>query len=188
MQYFLGAHPTVLPLVLVVAALSAVFARPLGTWLGCSRVAAGLLLLAVLGPLALALGPSLPLDVGAGRGCDTFVRPPRWWGRGGEELGNVALLAPLGFLTPLLLRPRQAAVVLLLAAGVTFFIELTQYAMPVLGRECDLTDIVLNSLGLAAAAAVGVAARLVLSRARRPGAAGPSGSDARPDRSGARSR
>ncbi len=170
MEYFLSAHESVVPLLLVAALLAVVASGPAGRAAGTGRWAAAALLLACLAPLALTLGPQLPLDPDAGRGCVSYVRPYRWWGAGGEELANALLLVPVGVLAPLLLRARVAAGLLVLAAGFPWAVELTQYLLPWLGRECDLTDVLLNSVGLVAGVLVGlvlVVARRAL-RAPRP--------------------
>lgn len=161
MQRFLLAHETVVPLLLLAVVAAVLLAAPVGRRVGLGRTGALLLLLAVLGPLVLTLGPQLPLDLDAGRQCADRVRPYRWWGQGGEEVANALLLLPLGLLPPLLLRPRRAVVVLGVAAGLPLAFELTQYALPVLGRECDLTDVLLNGSGLVVGAVLGVLGALL---------------------------
>ena len=168
MQRFLLAHETVVPLLLLALVAAGLLSAPLGRRLGLGRVATTVLALAVLGPVALTLGPQLPLDLDLGRTCISHVRPHRWWGQGGVEVANALLLAPLGLLAPLLLRPRRAVVVLVVAAGFPWAVELTQYVLPLLGRTCELTDVLLNGTGLLAGAAVGVLAALLRRGLRRP--------------------
>jgi len=167
-QRFLLTHETVAPLLLLLVVTAWLLSAPLGRRLGIGRVVTAVLAMAVLGPVVLTLGPQLPLDLDEGRQCVTYVRPYRWWGQGGEEVANALLLAPLGLLAPLLLRPHRAFVVLVMAAGLPWAFELTQYVLPLIGRECDLTDVFLNGAGLLAGATVGVLGALVRRRLRRP--------------------
>ncbi|MFC3686913.1 VanZ family protein [Aquipuribacter hungaricus] len=173
MQRFLLTHETVVPALLVAVLVAWAASGPLGRAMGARRLAAAALVLACLGPLALTLGPQLPLELGSGRGCVSHVRPYRWWGQGGEEVANLLLLVPLGLLAPLLLRARAAVPLLVLGAGFPWAVELTQYLLPWLGRECDLTDVALNGLGLAAGTAAGVLLVLVRRLRRRRTAPGP---------------
>ena len=161
MLQFLTSHETVVPLVLVAVVAASLLAGPVGRRTGRPRWATGLLLLACLLPVALTLGPQLPLDLDAGQGCVSYVRPYRWWGQGGEEVANALLLLPLGLLAPLLLGPRHAVPLLVAAAGFPWAVELTQYLLPWLGRECDLTDVLLNGAGLVAGATVGTGLALL---------------------------
>jgi len=202
-QGFLLSHETVVPLLLLAAAAAWWLSGPAGRRLGLARPAAAALLLACLCPVALTLGPQLPLELGSGRGCVSYVRPYRWWGQGGEEVANALLLVPVGVLAPLLLRARHAVPLLVVAAGFPWAVELTQYLLPWLGRECDLTDVFLNCAGLLVGLLVGLGAGLALllrrgaARSAGPRSAGPGRSRAAagragcpgpPGRSGARSR
>jgi hypothetical protein len=99
-QQFLTSHETVVPLVLVAVVAASLLAGPVGRRTGRPRWATGLLLLACLLPLALTVGPRLPLDLEAGHGCVSYVRPYRWWGQGGEEVANALLLLPVGCSPP----------------------------------------------------------------------------------------
>ncbi len=181
MRFFLDAHPG-LPLWLLLAgALSVGTALLLARTQGLPPVRTGLLVAAVLLPLAITLTPSAGPGSG-GPNCISDIRPYRWWGQGGEELANMAMLLPFGLLAPLLLG-RWSVPLLLLGACLPVGVEGVQYLVPGLGRSCDVTDLLLNSIGLAVGVVVGTALRL-LTRA----GAGPSGSPAPPERSGARSR
>ena len=161
MLQFLTSHETVVPLVLVAVVAASLLAGPVGRRTGRPRWSTGLLLLACLLPLALTVGPRLPLDLEAGHGCVSYVRPYRWWGQGGEEVANALLLLPVGVLAPLLLGPRRAVPLLVAAAGFPWAVELTQYLLPWLGRECDLTDVLLNGAGLVVGATVGIGLALL---------------------------
>lgn len=78
---------------------------------------------------------------------------------GVEAVANVVMFVPFGVLVGLLL-PRPAWVVVLLAAATSTLVETVQRWLPT--RYPTLQDVVMNTLG----AAVGVAALLVLARAR----------------------
>lgn len=168
MQRFLLDRETVVPLLLAATLVAWLLSGRTARLLGCSRWAAGALQLACLWPVALTLGPALPLDLGGGRGCVSYVRPFGWWGQGGEEVANALLLVPVGVLAPLLLRPRYAVPLLVVAAGFPWAVELTQYLLPSLGRECDLTDVFLNDLGLLVGAVVGSLLALLRRALRGP--------------------
>lgn len=161
---FLGGHPFVVPVALVLCVLAVLLSRAVGRRLGCGRAAAALLLVACALPVAMTLTPQTAADLGTGVTCVTAVRPPSEWGRGGEELANVALLAPAGLLLALLVPRGYALVALLLAALFPVLVETVQMLAPGLGRLCETTDAVLNLLGLAAGAALGTLLRLLVRR------------------------
>jgi VanZ family protein len=161
---FLEGHPVVLPLLLLAVTVAWFASRPLGRRIGRGRGWTALLVLAGLVPLAMTLPPTSP-DPGddrSVRSCITALRPLAEWGRGGEELANVLLLAPFGFLVVLLLGRGAALLTLLVAAVFPVVVELTQYAVPALGRLCETTDAVLNLVGLTVGATLGLVLRLGL--------------------------
>lgn len=71
---------------------------------------------------------------------------PNFWKHfGREQLGNLLLFLPFGFLYPLF-RPGSGVVRTLLSGlAVSLFIELVQ---PVMGRSPDVNDLILNGLGV----------------------------------------
>lgn len=164
--HFLAEHPLVAPLVVVVLVLAWLASRPLARQLGCGRRAAGALLVAAAVPVAMTLSPSSDVPGYALRWCVTAVRPVSDWGRGGEELANMVMLAPLGLLAVVLLDRSHAALLLVVAAVFPFLVEAVQYAAPSLGRTCETTDVLLNLTGLLLGLVVGLLLRL-LDRARR---------------------
>lgn len=164
---FLLGHPGVLPTLAVLLLLAAVASGPLARRLGCSRAAAALLLFACTAPVGMTLVPSTGSDPSLVTGCITGLRPPGQWGRGGEELANVVMLLPAGALVVLLLRGRTALAALTLAAAFPFAVELTQYLAVGLRRQCEVTDVALNLLGLAAGALLGLVLLLVRAGLRR---------------------
>jgi glycopeptide antibiotics resistance protein len=65
-----------------------------------------------------------------------------------EQVGNVLLFAPLGFLLPLLWpRVNRLWQVLALGAGTSLGVELAQIAMPGIHRA-DVNDVLLNTVGV----------------------------------------
>lgn len=163
---FLEDHPTVLPALLVLALLAWLTSASLSRRIGCRRVWAALLVFSCTAPAAMTLLPhEVDLDLDPRRACVTAVRPLAEWGRGGEELANLLMLAPAGLLVVVLLRARPAVLVLLLLAASPVLVEAVQYALPSLRRRCETTDGLLNLSGLLLGVAVGLPVR-VLSPAR----------------------
>lgn len=157
---FVLAHPTLVPLLVAAAVAAVLLAGPVAARLGCRRSAVTLLLLSVAVPLVLTLSPApepLPGVVGT---CVDAFRPPSQWGRGGEELANLVMLGPLGLLIVVLLRPPLLLWTLAAATLLAPAVEAVQYAAPVLGRSCEVTDAALNALGLFVGMAVGALLRL----------------------------
>lgn len=83
-----------------------------------------------------------------------------WWAL--EDLGNIALFAPLGFAVAWW--TRRPVLALLVAASVSLVCELAQTWIPT--RHPSLLDVGCNVLG----AAVGVVLAVALARTRRSGA------------------
>ncbi|WP_380165715.1 VanZ family protein [Jannaschia sp. R86511] len=165
---FLRDHAVVVPALLVLAVASVVLAGPVARRLGSGRPAAALLLLACSAPFAMTLPPSsVEVAPDAVAGCVTTLRRLGEWGRGGEELANVLLTLPAGLLLVALLPRAAVAPGLALAACFPLLVEGVQYAVPALGRSCEVTDVVLNLLGIAVGALLGLAARPVVAAARR---------------------
>lgn len=163
---FLTDHAAVAPALAVLTVVSLVLAGPLSRRISSGRSAAALLLLACTAPFAMTLPPSA-LDRDATRGCVTTLRPLGEWGRGGEELANVLLTLPAGLLLVARLPRGAAALALLLAGGFPFLVEGVQYAVPELGRTCEVTDVLLNLLGLAVGAVLGLLLRPLVHAGRR---------------------
>lgn len=171
---FSERHPAVLPAVLVLTAVALVGAVPLARRLGCGRVWAALLLFAATAPVAMTLLPDPEAGADPVRECLTGLRPLSDWGRGGEELANLVLLAPLGLLLVVLLSRRATVVALLGAALFPVLVEVVQFAVPSLGRTCEATDVALNLVGLLAGAVVGLPLRWARrARLRRHARLGP---------------
>lgn len=159
---FLVDHPLVLPLVVVALVVAVVACGPLARRVGCGRAAAALLVLACTLPLALTLPPTTDPAAPVEAGCALALKSLPEWGQGGEELANLAMLAPAGALLAALLRRRAAVVALLVGAASPVVVEAVQLLLPVLRRSCESTDVVLNVAGLAVGALVGLALRRVL--------------------------
>jgi len=161
---FLEGHPGVLPVMAVLLVVSVVASGPLAHRVGCGRLAAAALLLACTAPLALTLPPATDRDAEVVTGCALAVKRLAEWGRGGEELANLVMLAPAGALLVALLRRRAAVVAILAATAFPVAVEAVQLLAPALRRSCESTDVLLNLAGLAAGVLAGVLVRLV----RRP--------------------
>lgn len=61
-----------------------------------------------------------------------------------EILANIALFVPLGFLLPVAFKKLKWWQVDLICLGATCLVELIQ---PLVGRACDIDDIIMNTLG-----------------------------------------
>lgn len=70
---------------------------------------------------------------------------PHFWKHfGPEQFGNILLFLPFGFLFPLFRRSSGLLRTILSGAAVSLVIEVVQ---PVVGRSCDVNDLILNTLG-----------------------------------------
>jgi len=148
----------------VLLVVAVVVSGPLARRVGCGRLAAVALLLACTAPLALTLPPATDPDAELVIGCALAVKRLAEWGRGGEELANLVMLAPAGALIVALLRRRAAVAAVLVATAFPIAVEAVQLLAPALRRSCESTDVLLNLAGLAAGVLAGVLVRLV----RRP--------------------
>jgi len=131
-------------------------------FVGVRRAATVLLIGAVLGVLVLTLldGMSGGVNLVPGRGiASSLSNINRDLGLF-NILGNTLMLAPLGFLYPLVRRVGWLETAASCAAF-SVSIEVTQL---LLGRSADVDDVLLNTLGGALGAAVGVATARWLSR------------------------
>jgi len=165
---FLSNHAVVVPALLVLAVGSLAVAGPLARRVGSSRLSAALLTFACTAPFAMTVPPSaVEGAAGAVRRCVTTVRPLGQWGRGGEELANVLLTLPAALLLVALLPRGAAALALLVAAGFPLLVEGVQYGVPALGRSCEVTDVLLNLVGVAVGAVLGLALRPAVNATRR---------------------
>lgn len=72
------------------------------------------------------------------------LTPHFWKHFGREQLGNILLFLPFGFLFPLFRRNSGLFRTVLSGMAVSLLIEVVQ---PVVGRSCDINDLILNSLG-----------------------------------------
>lgn len=71
---------------------------------------------------------------------------PHFWKHfGREQFGNILLFLPFGFLFPLFRRNSGPIRTLLSGVAVSLIIEVVQ---PVIGRSCDINDLILNSIGV----------------------------------------
>lgn len=81
-----------------------------------------------------------------------------------EMLANTALFVPLGFLLPVAFRKLKWWQVDLICLGTTCAVELIQ---PLVGRACDLDDIIMNALGGVIGCALAKLMLAVFGRKRR---------------------
>lgn len=71
---------------------------------------------------------------------------PHFWKHfGSEQFGNILLFLPFGFLFPLFRRNSGLLRTILSGAAVSLIIEVVQ---PVVGRSCDINDLILNTFGV----------------------------------------
>lgn len=81
-----------------------------------------------------------------------------------EMLANTALFVPLGFLLPVAFKKLKWWQTDLICLGTTCAVELIQ---PLVGRACDLDDIIMNALGGVIGCALAKLALTVFGRKRR---------------------
>lgn len=80
-----------------------------------------------------------------------YLRPDTFYRMGGENIGNIAMYLPFGFLYPLSREGSNWRRTVLAGAAVSLTIELLQ---PIFGRSFDINDIILNTFGAAISATV----------------------------------
>jgi len=102
-------------------------------------------LVATLEPMGAPMQPNLVPLAGI---IGTFVERGFWFGIG-QLIGNLLLLAPIGFLLPIVVPRLRWRGVLLWCLALTVGIEITQWLMNA-GRQADIDDVWLNVAGAAA--------------------------------------
>jgi hypothetical protein len=90
---------------------------------------------------------------------DRYLRPT-------EPSLNVLLFVPLGIAIALLPRSRRAVAIGAALIAVAVAIESTQLLIPILGRSCEMSDVVNNTLGLTMGFFLGASARVIAGSAR----------------------
>lgn len=168
----LRATPWVVPGTLLLVAVASVIALLLAErWQTRRWVLAALVVAAGL-PLLVTISPSATLEGAAATssacalGWPQLPTPAELSTLNATSL-NLMLFAPLGALLPLLGRASVRRVAIAAAFGLPFLVEAAQRLLPVLGRSCQIDDVVLNLTGLLVGLAVGAAvARAVRLRRR----------------------
>ncbi|MEV7186259.1 hypothetical protein [Kitasatospora sp. NPDC093102] len=158
----LGGMPMFWPGLLLSLVPAALLNRPVGRLLRAHWVVGFVLLLGLGGVVTATLLPeAFELSEDAVRQCALEGGRPR----SPYELLHVrhielklATYAPVGFAAALAGTRRRAAVALLGAAALPFAVSAVQYALPAIGRNCDVQDVWDGVQGVALGAAVGLAA------------------------------
>ncbi|MFJ9844676.1 hypothetical protein ACIRYZ_30360 [Kitasatospora sp. NPDC101155] len=162
----LGGMPMFWPGLLLSLVPAALLNRPVG-WLLRAHWVVGFLLLLGLGGVVVAtlLPEAFRLSEDAVRHCTVRGGRPR----SPHELLHVrhielklATYAPVGFAAALAGTRRRAAVALLGAAVLPLAVSALQYAVPVIGRACDVQDVWDGLQGVVLGAAVGLVVGPVL--------------------------
>ncbi|MBV2153362.1 hypothetical protein [Kitasatospora sp. SUK 42] len=170
----LGGMPMFWPGLLLSLVPAALLNRPVGRLLRAHWVVGFVLLLGLGGVVVATLLPeAFELSEDAVRHCTVAGGRPR----SPHELLHVrhielklATYAPVGFAAALAGTRRRRAVALAAAAVLPFAVSALQYAVPAIGRDCDVQDVWDGVQGVALGAALGLAAgpavRAVRSRSR----------------------
>ncbi|MFI6843177.1 VanZ family protein [Kitasatospora sp. NPDC050467] len=162
----LGTMPMFWPGLLCSLVPAALLNRPVGRLLRAHWAVAFVLLLALGGLVTLSLlpdtqGPFWEYSRFAVRHCTldgVRLRPPGEWLTSRQADLDVLVFLPIGFAAALAGTKPRVVAVLVAAAALPFGVEAAQYAVPALGRACDLQDVCDNLLGLALGAAFGLLA------------------------------
>ncbi|MFD7452055.1 hypothetical protein [Kitasatospora sp. NPDC059827] len=171
----LGGMPMFWPGLLLSLVPAALLNRPVGRLLRAHWVVGFLLLLGLGGVLVATLLPeAFRLSADAVRHCTVQGARPR----SPYELLHVrhielklATYAPVGFAAALAGTRRRAVVALLGAAVLPFAVSAVQYAVPSIGRACDVQNVWDGVQGVVLGAAVGLALAPVVRRVARARAA-----------------
>lgn len=158
---------------LAVSALVALIISPfVAHVLGTPRAVAFLMVVSIGAIAAATLLPAAGgLDMTAEHvgGCHTdrpWVAPLDHYLRPSEESLNVLLFVPLGIAVALLPRARRTLAVGIMLFGLSVAVESFQVLVPVLGRSCEIGDVVANTLGLGIGLLIGVCVRTIGGRVR----------------------
>jgi VanZ family protein len=141
---------------LVVVVVAVLLALPLARLLRSNPLVTGLLAVSLLAVVALSLAPSSTVQAAAG----VCLRPVTWpvgrralWPS--DLIANVWMYVPLG-IAVVSLRPRLVRLVAIVAALlVPLLLEFTQKEVLILNRQCSLSDVIGNEVGLALGMVVG---------------------------------
>ena len=156
----LDTYPGFLPGLIVALVISLATSGAVARWLGVRRSLAWLLLMGYGATLAATLTPgreSLDFGFEPGGLCDlSRMRPaPLALLSLNYSTMNVCLLVPLGLAIGLLPRSWRKGALLIVAAGMIFWVEMIQAFAPALGRRCQSGDVVDNLTGLLIGLAIG---------------------------------
>ncbi|MEU3570460.1 hypothetical protein AB0E96_18860 [Kitasatospora sp. NPDC036755] len=167
----LGGMPMFWPGLLLSLVPAALLNRPVGRLLRAHWVVGFVLLLGLGGVVVATLLPeAFRLSEGAVRHCAVEGGRPRSPGEllRVRHIGlKLATYAPVGFAAALAGTRRRAAAALLGAAVLPFAVSVVHYALPAIGRVCDVQDVWDGVQGVALGAVLGlVAGPLVRAAAR----------------------
>ncbi|MBP0452746.1 MULTISPECIES: VanZ family protein [unclassified Kitasatospora] len=162
----LGTMPMFWPGLLCSLVPAALLNRPVGRLLRAHWAVAFVLLLALGGVVTLSLlpdtqGPFWEYSRFAVRHCTLTgarLRPPGEWMTSRQADLNILVFLPIGLAAALAGTKPRVVAVLAVAVALPFVVELAQYAVPAIGRACDMQDVADNLLGLALGAALGLLA------------------------------
>ena len=172
MRTFVASVPLFLPGMVVVAGLAILLSQLVARSLRTSRVHGALLLMAFGLTLMATLTPTIEAltdSVSHSGACDLSRMMTAALGTlltVNPASLNVLLFVPLGTALGSLPRSPRSIGLTSLAFLLPLAIELSQLAVPVLGRECASADVVDNMLGLAIGVALGLTGRWLLVQTR----------------------
>ena len=168
MRSFVSAVPLFLPGVLAACALAAIASKGIGRRLGISPAVAALVVVSAGTVVSATLTPT----VGSGNeslttGCDLSrmgLAPLGSYLQVNTASLNVLLFVPLGIAVGLVPFARGGGLLLIGCVAAPFVIELTQLALPAMGRSCQSGDVVDNLTGLAVGFVMGLTFQTIVSR------------------------
>jgi hypothetical protein len=178
MRTMMTALPWFVPGVILAVIVALLIAPAIARALGTRRSVAYLLVVSIGAIIAATIPPNAggpDWDPGAGSQCDLdgpWLAPMSYYLRITEDSLNVLLFIPLGLALGLLPRSRRTLILIVAVLAIPIAVEATQLLLPVLGRGCELGDVVNNTLGLLLGLSIG---RVVPVLARL--ASGPAGPD-----------
>ena len=171
----MAALPWFLPGLVLSIIVGLLIGPALARALGTRRSVAYLLVVSIGAIVAATIPPTAggpDWDLGAGSQCDLdgpWLAPMRYYFRPTEDSLNVLLFIPLGVALGLLPRSRRSLALIVGALALPIAVEATQLLLPVLGRGCELGDVVNNTLGLLLGLSIGRIAPVLARLASAPG-------------------
>lgn len=150
----MAALPWFLPGLVLSVIVGLLVGPALARYLGTRRSVGYMIVVSIGAILAATIPPTaggFDWDPGSGSRCvldGPWLAPLSYYLRLTEDSLNVLLFIPLGLALGMLPRSGRSVAIIAAALALPIAVETTQLLVPLLGRGCELGDVVNNTLGL----------------------------------------